>query len=93
MHRTLAGAVALVALAGCVSRDLDLPVGYLDNAGGPPGSGGVCAYYYGANRPGFDGFKVTLRRRACFPSRRACEAWLYAAQTKFPVTFLSKRCR
>ena len=84
----------LVAVAGCSASARDVaPTTQLQRAGGPAGSGGVCAYYSGINSPGRDGLKESFVRRACFPTAAACQSWLYAVQTRFPVTRLRKGCR
>ena len=83
----------LLALAGCssgVTNSLD--TSDIASAGGPPGSGPVCAYYSGIRSPGSVGFKDTFQRRACFQSAAACRAWFFEVQSRFPVSRLRKPC-
>lgn len=83
-----------LASAGCTaSTGGGDTVGALRAAGSGPGAGGVCAYYSGRKGGGRLGIRETFARRACFPSRAACERWLYRVQTEFPTTGLRKGCR
>lgn len=91
--RIASATAGLMLLAACTTAGGGSPGGLnVNTAGGPAGSGGVCAYYSGTQSSGNRGPNLTLRRRACFSSLSACRAWLYRAQTRFPVTQLRKGC-
>lgn len=90
----LLAVAASAALSACSATAGDSLNGTaLQRAGGPAGSGGVCAYYSGARGSGRDAFQDVFRRRACFPTTAACRSWLYGVQTRYPVTYLRKGCR
>ena len=88
----LAGSLALASCTTGVPDSLSTTA--LDRAGGPPGSGPYCAYYWGQRTAGpAASVRQTYRRRACFSSLRQCRNWLFAVQTRFPVSNLRKGCR
>ena len=90
-------ALLLIALplAACSTGVPDsLSTASLDRAGGPPGSGAYCAYYWGQRTSGQGtGVQQTYRRRACFASLSQCQGWLYEVQSRFPVSNFRKGCR
>ena len=90
-----ASALVLAAFAtGCTLGGTNsLEQTALLRAGGPAGSGGVCAYYSGNRASGTRSLKEQFRRRACFSTRAACESWFYRVQSTYPVTHLRKPCR